>query len=143
MRVRKILKKKHKFPAKCPFPKSKIITDELLQERRENKTCHKRFPQFFKAFLGCLKVSQWHFLQILTAMSCTTKSREETKGWFYKRAVLANTPSLRFFVAGNARMYPRSGFWVRATSAKTTLLETTLLLQSPRPPPTEVPNARH
>ena len=31
------------------------------------------------------------------------------------------------FGAGNIGVYPRSGFWYRKTSAKTTLLETTLL----------------
>ena len=36
-------------------------------------------------------------------------------------------PLLRFFIPGNIRMYPRSGFWYRGTSAKATVLETTLL----------------
>ena len=35
----------------------------------------------------------------------------ETKGWFRKRAVLANVPSFRVFLPGNIRMYPHSGFW--------------------------------
>ena len=61
----------------------------------------------------------------------------ETKGRFRKRVVLANVPSLRFFVPGehanlpsfpvfvrgNMRTYPRSGFRSGGTSAKTTLLE--------------------
>ena len=38
-----------------------------------------------------------------------------------------NVPSFRLLVPGNIRMYPRSGFWYRGASAKTTLLETTLL----------------
>ena len=37
-----------------------------------------------------------------------------------------NVPSFLFLVPGNIRMHPRSGFWYRGT-AKTTLLETTLL----------------
>ena len=41
--------------------------------------------------------------------------------------VLANVPSFRSLVPGNTRMYPRSVFWYRGPSAKTTLLETTLL----------------
>ena len=45
--------------------------------------------------------------------------REETKGRFRKRAVLENVPSFRFLVLGNIRMYPRSGFWYRGTSACT------------------------
>ena len=70
----------------------------------------------------------------------TGKGLEETR-WFHKRVVLVNAPSLpvfgagehpnvpsfRFLVLGNIRMYPRSCLWYRATSAKTTLLETTLL----------------
>ena len=58
-----------------------------------------------------------------------------------KRLVLANVPSFRFSFRGNMRTYPRSGFsfqgsirtYLRSgfrsggTSAKTTLLETTLL----------------
>ena len=51
----------------------------------------------------------------------------ERKGRFRERAVLANVPSFRFLFRGNIRMYPRSGFRSRGTSAKTTLLETTLL----------------
>ena len=43
-----------------------------------------------------------------------------------------NVPSFRIFVAGNIRMYPRSGFRSGGTSAKTTLLETTLLGSSDR-----------
>ena len=50
-----------------------------------------------------------------------TKFREETKGRFRKRVVLANVPSFRFLVPENIRMYPRSGFWHRETSAKTAL----------------------
>ena len=76
------------------------------------------------------------------------ENREETKGRFRKRVVLANVPSFRFLVPGNIRMYPRSGFWCRGnirtfprsgfgyrgTSAKTTLLETTLLRTPKRIP---------
>ena len=53
--------------------------------------------------------------------------REETKGWFCRRAVLANVPSFRFFgtvvpffvplfwflVPSFRFLYPRSGFWYR------------------------------
>ena len=55
-------------------------------------------------------------------LGCTIFSREETKGQFRKRVVLANAPLLRFsfsgtrertlvpvFVPGNIRMYLRSG----------------------------------
>ena len=77
--------------------------------------------------------------------------REETKGRFRKRMVLANVPSFRFSVPrehpnvpsfrfrfcgnmpnapsfrfsfrGNVRMYPRSGFRSGRTSTKTTLFE--------------------
>ena len=60
--------------------------------------------------------------------------REETKGQFRKRGVLANVRWFRFLapgnmylcsdflVPGNIRMYLCSGFWGRATSAKTTLV---------------------
>ena len=65
----------------------------------------------------------------------------EIKGRLRKRVVLANAPSFRclfrknmrtyprsgFSFRGNIRTYPRSGFRSRGTSAKTTLLETTLL----------------
>ena len=57
---------------------------------------------------------------------CTSNCREETKGRFRKRVVLANVPSFRFLVPGtsactlvpvltpgNIRMYPRSSFWYR------------------------------
>ena len=44
------------------------------------------------------------------------ESREETKGRFRKRAVLANVLSFRFLVPGNIRMYPHSGLWYRGTS---------------------------
>ena len=40
----------------------------------------------------------------------TVSCREETKGRFRKRAVLANVPSIRLLVQGNIRMYPRPGF---------------------------------
>ena len=43
------------------------------------------------------------------------------------RSVGAQVPLFRFFVPGNMRTYPRSGFRSGGTSAKTTLLETTLL----------------
>ena len=51
----------------------------------------------------------------------------ETRGRFRKRVVLANVPSFWFSFQGNMRMYPRSGLRSGGTSAKTTLLETTLL----------------
>ena len=68
----------------------------------------------------------------------------EIKGRFRKRVVLAKVPSFRFSFRGNIRtypsfrfsfrgnirMYPRSGFRSGGTSAKTTLLETTLLSPS-------------
>ena len=44
----------------------------------------------------------------------------------------ANVPSFRFSFRGNIRMYPRSGFRSEGTSAKTTLLETTLYLSTPK-----------
>ena len=57
------------------------------------------------------------------------------KGWFwrmYPRSGFGagehpHVPSCSFLVPGNIRMYPRSGFCYQGTSAKTTLLETTLL----------------
>ena len=57
------------------------------------------------------------------------------KGWLwrtYPRSGLrsgerANVPSFRFSFQGNIRTYPCSGFRSGGTSAKTTLLETTLL----------------
>ena len=69
------------------------------------------------------------------------KFHREIKGRFRKRVALANVPSFRFSFRGNMRMcprsgfsfrgnirtYPRSGFRSEGTSAKTTLLETTLL----------------
>ena len=68
------------------------------------------------------------------------ESHWEIKGRFRERVVLANIPSFRFslrgtcertlipvFVRGNIRMYPRSGFRSGGRSAKSTLLETTLL----------------
>ena len=42
--------------------------------------------------------------------------REETKGRFRKRVVLANVPSFQFLVLGNIRMYPHSGFDTGGTS---------------------------
>ena len=56
-----------------------------------------------------------------------SRCREETKGRFHKRVVLANVPSFRvlvpgniwiyppfrFVVHGNIRMYPCSGLWSR------------------------------
>ena len=42
--------------------------------------------------------------------------REETKGRFRKRVVLANVPSFWFLVPGNIRMYLRSVFWYQGTS---------------------------
>ena len=57
-------------------------------------------------------------------------AREERKGQFRKRVVLANDimyPRSGFWVPGNIQMYPRSGFWYRGTSAKTTVLESALL----------------
>ena len=62
-----------------------------------------------------------------------TKSREETKGRFCKRAVLANVPSLRFLVPSLLFCTPVPfftlvpGLGVQGIPAKTTLLETTLL----------------
>ena len=70
------------------------------------------------------------------------KLREETKGRFRKRVVLANVasfwsfvpgehanvPSFRFSFWGNIRMYPRSGFRSGGTSAKPPFLKTTLCL---------------
>ena len=63
--------------------------------------------------------------------------RKETKGLFCKRVVLANVPSFRFLVPSFRLLYPHSGFgavvpfipvfWYRRTSAKATLLKTTLL----------------
>ena len=41
------------------------------------------------------------------------KDREETKGRFRKRAVLANAPSFPFLVPWKIRMYPCSVFWYR------------------------------
>ena len=55
------------------------------------------------------------------------KCHREIKGRFRKRVVLANVPSFRFSFRGNMRTHPRSGFRSGGTSAKTTLLETTLL----------------
>ena len=68
----------------------------------------------------------------------------EIKGQSPKRVVLANVPSFRFSFWGNIRTYPcsgfpfrgnirmcpRSGFRSGGASAKTTLLETTLLCPS-------------
>ena len=42
-----------------------------------------------------------------------------------------NVPLFRFSLRGNMRTYPRSGFWCRGTSAKTTFLETTLACECP------------
>ena len=60
--------------------------------------------------------------------------REETKGRFRKRAVLANVPSFRFFVPGNICMYPRSGFWYRGTSEYTLLPVCGTGEHPPKPP---------
>ena len=57
------------------------------------------------------------------------------KGWFWRMYPRSGfwyrgTSACTFvpvLVPGNIRMYPRSGFWYRGTSAKATLLETTLL----------------
>ena len=49
------------------------------------------------------KVVIVHFLQ----------TREETKGRFCKRVVLANVPSFRFLVPSFRFLYPRSDFWYR------------------------------
>ena len=57
----------------------------------------------------------------------SSNDREETKGRFRRRVVLANVLSSRFLVLGNIQMYPRAGSWYRGASAKTTLLATTLL----------------
>ena len=75
--------------------------------------------------------------------------REETKGWFCKRVVLASVPSFRFLGSRNIKCHSLfcqsrtagKDFWrkfrYRGTSAKTTVLETTLseppkLVQFPR-----------
>ena len=69
--------------------------------------------------------------------------------------VLANVPSFRFSFRGNMRTYPRSGFSFRGnirtypgsgfrsggTSAKTTLLETTLLGSSDKRVPELIPDS--
>ena len=44
------------------------------------------------------------------------KTREETKGWFRKRVVLANVPSFRFFVPGEHANVPSFRFSFRGTS---------------------------
>ena len=45
--------------------------------------------------------------------------------WYWGTFTCTLVPVLNL-VPGNIRMYPRSGFWYRGTSAKTTLSETTL-----------------
>ena len=88
--------------------------------------------------------------QVLTNaafMQPPKKHHRKIKGRFRKRVVLANVPSFQFSFQGNMRTYPRSGFRsgenpnvpsfrfsFRGTSAKTTLLETTLLGSSELPP---------
>ena len=62
-------------------------------------------------------------------------NRKEVKGGFGECTLVPvfctgehpNVPSFRFLVPGNILIYPYSGFWYQGTSAKTTLLETTLL----------------
>ena len=84
---------------------------------------------------GSNKLARTNFWSVLCGIP--TKTGGFVKGWF----VLANVPSFRFSFRGNMRTYPRSGFSFRGnirtyprsgfrsgeTSAKTTLLETTLL----------------
>ena len=57
-----------------------------------------------------------------------------TKGRFRKGVVLANVPLFRFFVPGNIRMYPRSGFWYRGTSECTLVPVFGTREHPPKPP---------
>ena len=52
--------------------------------------------------------------------------KKETKGRLCKRAIVANVPSFRFMIPSFWFLYPRSSFGGPGTSAKATLLETTL-----------------
>ena len=103
------------------------------QKRSINQTCNKNLQHIS---------ADWPVLVFICRfpMDLFIKSRWERKGRFRKRVVLANVPSFgfrsgehanvplfRFSFRGNIRMYPRSGFRSGGTSAKTTLLETTLL----------------
>ena len=61
-------------------------------------------------------------------------SREETRGQFCKRVVLANVPSFRFLFWGNMRTYPGSGFRSGGTS-ECTLVPVFVLGEHPPKPP--------
>ena len=53
----------------------------------------------------------------VAAFEPRSEDREETKGRFQKRVVLANVPLFRVFVPGeHAKTYPRSGFGSGGTS---------------------------
>ena len=63
----------------------------------------------FSFLLFYVSAKQHAYTILLHVLSFT--HRDEAKGQFCKRAVLANVPSFRFLVPSLRFLYPRSGFW--------------------------------
>ena len=71
-------------------------------------------------FRGKMKLVCW---AAVSNRALRPQKSREIKGRFRKRVVLANVPSLRFFVPGDHENVPSFRFSFGGTSAKTTLFE--------------------
>ena len=116
--------------------RTKLARKIFLRHEFSHEKCSEMFPEIFEPlFCGSGKIPQTsHQMSLPKNKKKFTdellQGRRENKSTLVPVFVPgehANIPSFRFSVRGNMRTYPRSGFRSGGTSAKTTLLETTLL----------------